>query len=76
MKTLKSEEVNAAQYRDLADAKARIGDFIEAVYNTERLHSSLGYLSPMEYEDHQTNLSTAARLAIPRSRPTTTTVPY
>ena len=79
MKTLKTEEVNAAQYRDLADAKARIGDFIEAVYNTERLHSSLGYLSPMEYEDEQTNLSTlstAARLAIPRSRPTTTTVTY
>ena len=77
MKTLKTEEVNAAQYRDLADAKTRIGDFIEAVYNTERLHSSLGYLSPMEYEDEQTNLSTlstAARLAIPRSRPTTTTV--
>jgi len=79
MKTLKTEEVNAAQYRDLADAKARIGDFIEAVYNAQRLHSSLGYLSPMEYEDHQTNLSTlstAARLAIPRSRPTTTTVTY
>jgi putative transposase len=79
MKTLKTEEVNASDYRDLADAKARIGGFIEDVYNTQRLHSALGYRSPQEYEDDTTNLSTlstAARLAIPRSRPITTTVTY
>ena len=50
MKTLKQEEVDAAEYRDLAHATAAIGDFIEAVYNTERLHSSLDYLSPTEFE--------------------------
>jgi transposase InsO family protein len=50
MKTLKQEEVDAADYRDLAHATAAIGDFIEAVYNTERLHSSLDYLSPTEFE--------------------------
>ena len=50
MKTLKQEEVDAADYRDLAHATAAIGDFIEAVYNTERLHSSLDYLSPAEFE--------------------------
>ncbi len=50
MKTLKTEEVNAADYRDLAHATATIGDFIEAVYNTERLHSALDYLSPAEFE--------------------------
>jgi len=50
MKTLKQEEVDAANYRDLAHATAAIGDFIEAVYNTERLHSSLDYLSPAEFE--------------------------
>jgi putative transposase len=50
MKTLKQEEVDAADYRDMAHATAAIGDFIEAVYNTTRLHSALDYLSPMEFE--------------------------
>jgi len=51
MKTLKTEEVNASQYRDLDHAKSAIGQFIEAVYNQERLHSALNYLSPTEFED-------------------------
>jgi len=51
MKTLKQEEVNGTDYRDLADAKARIGAFIEQVYNRQRLHSALAYRSPDEYED-------------------------
>ncbi len=51
MKTLKAEEVNAAGYRDLADAKTRIGTFIDDIYNRQRLHSALDYLSPQEYED-------------------------
>jgi putative transposase len=50
IKTLKAEEVNAARYRDLEDAIARIGTFIEEVYNLRRLHSALGYLSPAEFE--------------------------
>lgn len=50
MKTLKQEEVDAADYRDLVHATAAIGDFIEAVYNAERLHSALDYLSPAEFE--------------------------
>jgi putative transposase len=51
MKTLKAEEVNASAYRDLADAQTRIGAFIEEVYNRQRLHSALDYLSPQEYEE-------------------------
>ena len=51
MKTLKHEEVDASQYRDLAHATSAIGGFIEAVYNTERLHSALDYLSPIEFEN-------------------------
>lgn len=51
MKTLKTEEVNASDYQDLAHATAAIGAFIEDVYNTQRLHSALNYLSPMEFED-------------------------
>jgi transposase InsO family protein len=50
IKTLKAEEVNAARYQDLEDAIARIGTFIEEVYNLRRLHSALGYLSPAEFE--------------------------
>src|SRR2546427_5707826 len=42
MKTLKSEEVDAGQYEDLADATGSIGRFIDDCYNMERLHSALG----------------------------------
>ena len=50
MKTLKTEEVDGSAYRDLAEARTRIGEFIEAVYNRRRLHSALDYLAPEEYE--------------------------
>jgi putative transposase len=38
MATLKREEVDGRVYRDLADAEASIGTFIETVYNRQRLH--------------------------------------
>ena len=50
MKTLKQEEVNGTDYRDLAHARSKIGTFIEQVYNCQRLHSALAYRSPEEYE--------------------------
>ena len=50
MKTLKQEEVNASAYRDLHHARSAIGSFIEEVYNRQRLHSALAYLSPAEFE--------------------------
>ena len=50
MKTLKYEEVLRAEYRDLAEARASIGEFLEKVYNQKRLHSALGYLPPSEFE--------------------------
>src|SRR5262249_4714815 len=50
MKTLKYEEVYRTEYRDFRDARRQIGQFIESVYNRKRLHSSLGYLSPAEFE--------------------------
>ena len=50
MKTLKYEEVHRTEYRNLADARARIGEFLESVYNGKRLHSALQYLAPNEFE--------------------------
>jgi putative transposase len=49
-KTLKREEVYLNQYETFADAEGQIGRFIDDVYNQKRLHSSLGYLPPTEYE--------------------------
>lgn len=50
MKTLKYEEVYRSEYRDLTDARNQIRRFIEDVYNQKRLHSALGYRSPVEFE--------------------------
>ncbi|MDW9534145.1 hypothetical protein CN138_35050 [Sinorhizobium meliloti] len=50
MKTLKQEEVQGLAYRDADDARRRIGAFIDTVYNAQRLHSALDYLTPEEYE--------------------------
>ncbi len=49
-KTLKREEVYLNEYRSFAEAEANLDRFIEQVYNTKRLHSSLGYRPPVEFE--------------------------
>jgi transposase InsO family protein len=49
-RTLKMEEVYLKDYRDFKEAEENIGEFIEEVYNQKRLHSSLGYLPPVEFE--------------------------
>lgn len=50
MRTIKEEEVDLSDYRDFADAQSQIGRFLEDVYNRKRIHSSLGYLTPVEFE--------------------------
>jgi len=49
-KTLKQEEVYLKQYQTFEEAEANTGQLIEDVYNTKRLHSSLGYVPPIEFE--------------------------
>ena len=51
MKTLKTEEVYLWEYKTLADVQLRLPYFIEQVYNHKRLHSSLGYRPPVEFEE-------------------------
>jgi putative transposase len=50
MKTLKYEEVYLSEYETMAEARTSISHFLEAVYNQKRLHSALGYLPPVEFE--------------------------
>lgn len=50
MRTIKEEEVDLSDYRDFVDAQSQIGQFLMDVYNRKRIHSSLGYLTPVEFE--------------------------
>jgi len=50
MRTIKEEAVDLTEYRDYQDAYDQIGHFLEDVYMRKRIHSSLGYLTPVEFE--------------------------
>ncbi len=50
IRTIKEEEVYLSDYQDYYDAYQQIGQFIEDVYQHKRIHSSLGYLTPAEFE--------------------------
>jgi len=51
MRTIKEEEVDLSDYRNFDDARQQIRYFIMDVYMTKRIHSSLGYLTPVEFEN-------------------------
>jgi putative transposase len=51
MRTIKEEEVDLSDYQDYADALRQITRFLDDVYNRKRIHSSLGYLTPREFEE-------------------------
>lgn len=50
MQTIKEEHVSLTEYADFGDALAQIGQFLSDVYQNKRIHSSLGYLTPAEFE--------------------------
>jgi len=50
--TLKHELVYRHDFRTRAEAATAIFDYIESFYNRVRLHSSLGYQSPLDYKAH------------------------
>ena len=50
MKTLKHEEVHRVEYRNLAEARRGIRNFLERTYNRKRLHSAIGYKPPAEFD--------------------------
>lgn len=59
IKTLKVEEVYMNEYETFEDAYRDIKRFIEEVYNKKRLHSSIGYVPPIEFEEQKV-LNTSA----------------
>jgi len=59
-KTLKREEVYLSEYRNFAEAQVNIEGFIEAIYNRRRLHSSLGYQSPVAFEESLKEITTSS----------------
>jgi putative transposase len=50
MRTIKEEEVDLSEYEDYTDAVRQLGRFLDEVYLHKRIHSSLGYLTPVEFE--------------------------
>jgi len=50
MKTLKVEEINGKNYRCIEEARNNIARFIDQNYNSQRLHSAIGYQPPVEFE--------------------------
>jgi transposase InsO family protein len=52
VRTIKEEEVDLSDYQDYHDAYRQIGRFLEDVYMRKRVHSSLNYLTPAEFEAH------------------------
>lgn len=60
-KTMKREEVYFKQYKTMKEVLLQLPTFIDEVYNKKRLHSSLGYQSPQEFELSVLKLNPADR---------------
>jgi len=51
IRTIKEDEVDLSEYIDYNDAYRQLGRFLDDVYMHKRIHSSLGYLTPAEFEE-------------------------
>jgi len=51
IRTIKEEEVDLTEYQDYWDAYSQIGTFLDGVYMHKRIHSSLNYMTPVEFEN-------------------------
>jgi putative transposase len=60
MRTIKEEEVDLSGYEDFNDAMRGLGRFLDDVYNRKRIHSSLGYLTPAEFEQQWISMPRSA----------------
>lgn len=56
--TLKTEETHLCHYRGREEAKSSIFEYVEVFYNRKRLHSTIGYVSPVEFEKAWENART------------------
>jgi transposase InsO family protein len=63
IKTLKEEEIDTRQYRDRIDLELHIAEFLEHYYNRRRLHSALGYQSPVNFEHSQQRAVETAQMS-------------
>lgn len=64
MRTIKEEEVDLTEYGDYQDARQQIGRFLEEVYMRKRIHSALGYLTPVEFESQWLSQQIAAQVVV------------
>lgn len=62
MRTIKEEEIELSEYRDFDEAYREIGKFLDDVYTKKRIHSSLGYLTPMEFENQWKELQNEGKV--------------
>jgi transposase InsO family protein len=58
--SLETELIDRTTWRTRTEARAAVFEWIETFYNRDRIHSALGYLAPVEYEEHHRQGSTAA----------------
>jgi putative transposase len=66
MKTLKQEEIYCRDYGDLEDLHTHIEEFLDRYYNRQRLHSALGYRTPVEFELQCSGPDPQAQLNTPK----------
>jgi transposase InsO family protein len=64
MRTIKEEEVDLQDYQNFDEAYSNIKTFIEEVYGKKRIHSSLGYLTPAEFEDLWNNQREVTKIKV------------